>query len=73
MKCKPTRTEQLFDQANIEKSTLLNSIEEIEKEKQTPYLQIKIKYDAKIELTKKINNGKFINIFNYENIIKDEY
>lgn len=58
-------------QINDRESTCYKIIREYEKEKkekQNPYLQIKIKYDEKIISLKKINNGKFIFIFNYENI-----
>ena len=63
-------------QINDRGSTLYESInnneKEKEKEKQNPYLQNKIKYDEKILLIKKIN-GKFIFIYNYENIKKEKF
>ena len=67
---RPGKTEKLFDQENTRKSTLCLRLEE--EEKQTAYLKIKNKYDEKIELFKKINNGKFITIFNYQNTKKED-
>ena len=74
MNSKPGITEQSFDQRNNDKFTFLKSYDEYEEEKQkiNSYLQIKFKFNEKVEFFKN-KNGNFIGKFQYNLTLKDEY